>query len=353
MCVKTNFMFSCNISYTRSLKGSPWGNRLNALYQLLHTFKTGTRQQLSAPRITVVICSGKILQELKVGKKSLASAQWSTVSNFSHACISLYISLGLFLPLWLCPHCCILLYLPYFHIRMGSLLAWRCSSPKRPSFTQTPNHLFSMMSSSTKLPTMENLLLPAMPTPLLIQCPNRPKRRRHPSRPSHPNTPRNNHPVIVNPCLGGTPHLAFTLHQVATHHPADTLPLGTIPPPPATHPPAIRPPNTNACPRPPPPHLSCAGPEVDHKLPSQSVRRLEESAREDTSVHPPPHPTSPSCLPHRPGWSAARSAPGPCRHSPDPVSTQPGIHTLKCTNICHNLIYPAISALNQSLVISR
>lgn len=245
------------------------------------------------------------------------------------------------------PHCCILLYLPYFHIRMGSLLAWRCSSPKRPSFTQTPNHLFSMMSSSTKLPTMENLLLPAMPTPLLIQCPNRPR------HPSHPNTPRNNHPVIVNPCLGGTPHLAFTLHQVATHHPADTLPLGTIPPPPATHPPTIRPPNTNACPRPPPPHLSYAGPEVDHKLPSQSVRRLEESAREDTSVHPPPHLTSPSCLPHRPGWSAARSAPGPCRHSPDPVSTQPGIHTLKCTNICHNLIYPAISALNQSLVISR
>lgn len=277
-----------------------------------------------------------------------SSAQWSIVSYFSHACISLYISLWLFLPLWLCPHCCILLYLPYFHVRMESLLAWRCSSPKTPSSTQTPTRLFSMMSSSTKLPTMENLPLPAMLTPLLIQCPNRPKHLRHPkhpNRPSHLNTPRNSHPVIVNPYLGGTPHLAFTLHQVATHHPADTLPLGTIPPPPATHPLTTLPPNTNACPPPPPPHLSYAGPEVDRKLPSQSVRRLEESAREDTSVHPPPRLTSPSCLPHHPGWSAAQSAPGPCHLSPDPVSTQPGIHSLKCTNICHNLIYPAISAL--------
>lgn len=234
---------------------------------------------------------------------------------------------------------------------MESLLAWRCFSPKRPSSTQRPVHPFSMMSSSTKLPTMENLPLPAKSfpltaptlTPLLIQCPNRPKHPSRPRCPSHPNTPRNNHPVTVNPCAGGTPHLAVTPHLVATHHPAVTLHLGAILPPPAIHPSTTLPPSTNACPPPPPPHLSYASPEVGRKLLSQSAQRLAESTREDTFVHPPPLLTSPSRLRHHPGWSAARSAPGPCHHSADPVSTQPGIHTLKRTNICHNLIYPAIS----------
>lgn len=189
-------------------------------------------------------------------------------------------------------HCCILLYLPYFHIRMESLLAWRCSSPKRPSAMQRPALPFSMTSSSTKLPTMENLPLTAPTlTPLLIQCLNHPKPLRHPNHPrrqSHPNTPRNNHLAVI-------PHL------VATHHPAVALNLGAILPPLAIHPPTTPPPSTNARPPPHPPRLSYAGPEVGRRHPSQSAQRLAESTREDTSIHLPPRLTSPSRLHHHPG----------------------------------------------------
>lgn len=155
---------------------------------------------------------------------------------------------------------------------MESLLAWRCSSPKRPSSVQRPAHPFSMTSSSTKLPTMENLPLtaPAL-TPLLIQCPNHPKPLRHPNHPrcqSHPKTPRNNHLVTTNPCTEGNP-------------------------------PTTLPPSTNACPPPPPPHLSYAGPEVGRKRPSRRAQRL--STREDTFIHPPPRLTSPSRHHHHPG----------------------------------------------------
>lgn len=219
------------------------------------------------------------------------------------------------LPLWLSPHCSILLSFQYFHIRMESLLAWRCSFPKRPSSTQTPVRPFSMTSSSIKLPTVENL-------PLHIRSPNRQKHLRHPSRTrcwSHPNAPGSNQAVTLNLYPGGTPHLADTPRLVIIHPLVVTLHLGAILPLPAIHPPTTLPPSTNAYPPLPPPHLRYAGPGAGRKLPA---RRPAESARVDTFVHPRPHLTSPSHLHRHPWWSAAQSAPVPYHHSPDRLSSR-------------------------------
>lgn len=201
-------------------------------------------------------------------------------------------------------------------LRMESLLAWKCSSPKRPSSTQRPARPFSMTSSSTRLPTAETLPLPAKPLPLTVPTPtpplstfqNRPKhprkpsRPRCPSRPNHPNPPRSIQPLTASPCLEGTPHLAVTPLLFATHRPSVILHLGAIFPPPAIRPPTTLPPSANACPHLLPPRRSFAGPEVDLRPPTQSARARGESARVDTFVHLPPRLISPSHLHrHHPG----------------------------------------------------
>lgn len=246
-------------------------------------------------------------------------------------CMSYFITL----PLWLSLHFCTLLYLPYFYIRMGSLLVWKCSSPKRPNSTQRPGRPLSMMSFSTRLPTMETLPLPAklLPptapwvTPPLMPFLNHPNHLRHPSHPrflshqNHPNMARSTNPATTNPWLEGTPHLAVIHHLDATHHPVDTQHLGAILPPPAIHLLTTLPPNTNTCS--PPPHLSYASLEVGLKLLAQRAQGLGESIRVNTFIHPPPHLILPS-LPHRhPRWSTAQSAPGPCHHCRDQDCNQP------------------------------
>lgn len=193
---------------------------------------------------------------------------------------------------------------------------------------QTQAHPFNTTSSSIKLPTAGNRLLPATPTRTLrhIQPPNR---RKPPRAPSHPNAPGKHHPVIVSPCLGGTPHLAAALCLVATHPPLTTQHPGAIPP-------ITLSPISNACPPPPPAHLSIAGPGGRLRPPSQSASHLMEGTRVDTSVHPLPHLTSPSRLHHHPERSAARLAPAPFRRSHDH-----GIPTLTHIFLLLNLICPS------------
>lgn len=192
-------------------------------------------------------------------------------------------------------HCCNLLYLPYFYIRMGSLLVWKCSSPKMPSFTQRAGRPLSMMSSSTRLSTTETPPLPAKPlpytaptfTPPLIPLLNHPNHLRHTSHPrflSHQsllNMAKSSHPATTNPCLEGTHHRVAIHHLDATHRSVDTLHLGAIHPPPAIRPLTTLPPSINACS--PPLHLSYVN------LLGQRDQGLGESVRVDTFVHPPLH----------------------------------------------------------------
>lgn len=88
-----------------------------------------------------------------------------------------------------------------FHVRMESQLVWRFFCRKRPSAMRTQAHPFSTTSSSIKLPTVENRLLPATP-PKHTLHPIQPLDRRKPPRcPSVLNTPGSHHPAIGSPCL--------------------------------------------------------------------------------------------------------------------------------------------------------
>lgn len=232
----------------------------------------------------------------------------------------------MFLPSWLFLHCCNLLHLPYFNIRMEWLLAWKCFSPKRPSFTQRTTRPFSMMSSSTRLPTMETLPLPAKASPLthpvltppLIPFPDHPIHLRHPrflSQTNPPNRPRNR-------WEGGTLHLAGTAHPVAIHHQVATQLPGVILPLSAVCLPTTLPLISGACPPAHPLPLSYAGPEVGLRIRKLRPQRLGESTMEDTSAHSHHHHILPSLLHHHPGGSTARSVPDPCHHSPDQAFAQ-------------------------------
>lgn len=184
------------------------------------------------------------------------------------------------------------------HIRMRSLLAWRCFCPKRPSCTRKPASPFNTMSSSTRLPIMETLHLsppPLMWFPYLLKHQSLPKRQ-NPLK-----TPRSTCTVTVNPSLGGTPLLAVTPYPAATSLQTATPHLDVTPP---------LTPHTNACRPAPPPHLSWTGPGL--RRPAQTALSPGGTVRGDTFTHRPPHLILPSCLHHRPRWSTARSAPARC-----------------------------------------
>lgn len=203
--------------------------------------------------------------------------------------------------------------LPYFIIRMESLLAWKCFSPKMPNSTQRTTRLFSTTSSSTKSTTETQLLLlnrlqvtATTLTPPLTPFQNHQNHLNHPghpSHPSHPNTLRSTRPVIESRCQGGTPRLAATPHQAATPHPVATLHLGATPPP-TIHPPTTHPANINTSLPPllsPLPRPSYAIPGAGRSLRGPSAQGLAESTSVDTSVPPPPPLTSPSRLRRPPG----------------------------------------------------
>lgn len=157
-------------------------------------------------------------------------------------------------------------------------MAWKCSYPKRPSSTQMSAHPFNMMSSSTKLPTMQTPAviakeLPPTP-PSLIPSLNPPK---------HPG-----HLTLT------TPHLVATLHPAVTQH-LGVIPLLFV---------------TLSLPQ-----LSSAALEV--QLQTQDGLPGGETTRAGPFAHLPPLLISPGRLHHHPGQSASQSAPVLCHHSHD------------------------------------
>lgn len=176
-------------------------------------------------------------------------------------------------------HCCIPLYSPYFHIRMESLLVWRCSYPKRPSCTWTPAHHLSMTSSSTRLPTTETPPLSAKPLPL-----THPPLMSSLNPPCPQNKPRKACVLTMSLSPGGTLHPGGGPHLVTTRRPAVTPHLGVIPPPTSTEaPPAPLPP------------LSCT--EIWSR--PQSTLGVGETTRVDEPAHPRHRLTSLGRLHHR------------------------------------------------------